>query len=198
MGEIPRGPLRVGVLGRRDDRVIDDGEAAGARQPAAGRPGLVRADDGHGHDGHAERAGQPERAEAEALDPPVEAPAGLGEDHDRLPRAQEAHRGPGGARVGGVDVHRKGAQPANQPGEAAHAEQGAPRHVVDGPAHRNGREHRVGKRDMVRHDEERARGGNVVDPFEADAEVEAGSEPDDRPGGVDHGRAHGPIVPRPA
>jgi len=38
----------------------------------------------------------------------------------------------------------------------------------------------------------------VVDTFEADTEVDARSEPDERPGDVDHGRAHGPIVPRPA
>jgi len=156
----------------------------------------VSSNDRHWKNGNTQGAREPKSAGLESLKPAIEAASSLGKDHDGLTTLEQPHAFPGGLRVGRLDVHGKRAKAADQPGEPENAEQYLPGHVVHGPADRDGDQNRVRVRHVVRNDDHRSRGGDVVHPFEANAEVGARAEPH---GGADHvqdRRSHVPILPR--
>ena len=133
----------------------------------------MTADDRHGHDRHAERDGQAEGAGLEGAQAAIGGALALRKDHQGLAGLQEPHRLARGPRVAPVDVHREGAQQADEPAEHRDVEEPAPRHVVDGAAHGDGHERRVGVRLVIRHDEEPAVTRDVLGPAELETEVRA-------------------------
>jgi hypothetical protein len=192
----PRCSLDIVRGRRRDQWVIRDGQPARPRQCSPRRPGLVSSHDRHRKDWNTKGAREPKGARLESLEPAIETPPALREDHDGLTGLQEPHAFTSGLRISRLDVDGKGTQATNQPGEPEDAEQYVPSHVVHRPANWNGDQDRVRVRHMVRHDDYGAGGRDVVHPFEANAEVGARAEPHGRAEHVQDRRSHVSILPR--
>ena len=165
------------------------------RQCPPGGPRFVSPYDRHRKDGNAERASKAERARLESLKPAIQTPPAFGENHDGLTGLKEPHAFTGGPRVRRLDLDGKRAKPTDQPCEPVDTEQDVPGHVVHAPAYRNGDQHWVRKRHVVRNDDHRPGSGDVVNPFETNTEIGSRTEPQ---GGAEHikdRRPHASILP---
>ena len=152
--------------------------------------------DRHRKDRNTEGAREPKRAGFESLEPAIETASTLGKDHDGLTGLQEPHAFTGGLRISRLDVDGERTQATYHPCEPEDAEQYLPGHVVHRSTNRNGDQNRIRIRYMVWDDDQGTGGRDVVNPFEADAEVGARAEPHGRAQHVQDRRSHGSILPR--
>jgi len=196
-GQLVRRGFQIGSRRWEDRRVVDDGDAPRSWQEPVGRPGRVPSHDGDREHRDAQRGGQPEGAGLEGLKPAVGGAPALGKDHHGGSGLKEPYRLPGGPGICRFDLHRKGADPPDQPTEPRHLEEPAPGHVVDRAAHRDGNEQRVSVGDVVRSDDQRSAEGNMLDALVPDPEVRPRDEPTERAEEVLKARTHASIVTQP-
>src|SRR5262245_66628074 len=154
-----------------DDRVVRDPDGARPGKGTAGRPGLRSPVDRDGKHRYSPRDGQAKRAGPEGLDGSVRSAASLGKDHQGFASVEEPYRLPRGPRIPGLEPHREGAQAPDHPAETRDIEEAVPCHVVHGPAHGYRHQGRISIRLVVRRDDDRAFGRNVVDSVEPEAEI---------------------------
>ncbi len=161
--------------------MVGDSDSARAREASAARPGLKGSRDAYEADGNAEPEGQANGSGLERLDPPVGRPAPFGENQHRFPGLDEADDLTHCPCVGLINVDGKGSKPADQRTEQRDPEKALPGQVVNWSAERNRDQDRVGVRDMVGEEQDRASAGDVLDSVEADPEVETGEPPHEGP-----------------
>ena len=174
--------------------MVDNGDSPRAGEEAVPGPGLVPADDRYRKDRDLVLTRQSERASLERLQAAIVGAISLGENHECLPGFEEAYCFPGSHRVGALDLDREGAQVSDQPSKERDFEEPVPGHEVDRPPEGKDHERRIGVRDVIGSNDEGSLERDVLDAFEANAEVDARDRPDrwmERLGGR---RAHGPIV----
>ena len=151
--------------------------------------------DRHRKERNAEGAGETEGPGLESLKPAIETPPAFGEDHDGLTGLKEPHAFTGGLRVSRFELDGKCAEPSDQPREPMDTEEHVPGHVVYPPTNRDGDQHWVRIRHVVRNDDQRPGSGDVVNPFETNTEISPRAEPH---GGAEHiedRRSHTAILP---
>jgi hypothetical protein len=177
---------------RAQRRMVGDRHPPGTRQGALRRPRLEAARDRHRQHRRVERHRQPERADLELPEAPIEAAAALREDHHGGSLLQQAaglaHRG----RIPRIDVDGERAQDPDELAEQRHGKELVPGHVVDAPADGNGHERRIRVGLVIGRDDEAAVPRDVLGPAQLEAEPGAGETVHDRAKEVqDRGTAHG-------
>ena len=161
--------------------MVGDPDPTRAREAAMVWPGLECASNTDETDGNTESEGQTDGAHLERLHLPVGRPPPFGENQHRFAGLQKANDRTHGLGVGLINVDRKGPEPANQTTQPGDSEEPLPGQIVDRPAERNRNQDRVGVRDMVGKKQERPRARDMLDPLEADLEIELGESPDEGP-----------------
>ena len=167
-----------------EGRVVGNSDSARAGEASVEWPGLTGPRDAHEADGHADPERQADRPRLERLHLAIGRAAAFGEDQDRFPGLEEADDLTHCPRVGLINVHGKGSKPADQRTEQWDLEKALPGQVVNWSADRDRDQNGVGVRDVVGEEKEWAGAGDVLDPLEADPEVETSESPDQGPGEV--------------
>ena len=175
------GQVAAGLVDLREGQRRAGADADLVRADAPALADVLRADDGHRHDGHAglERQaadaalGAPERAWSRAR--------ALREDEDAVAAGEDRLGGVHRLLVAALAIDRVGAQGGQQPGGRPVDERLLLGHEVDRPAGHDRDDEGVQERPVVGRDDERPGGRDVLAPDPAQAPVEVEERLQDRP-----------------
>lgn len=159
----------------RDPHSRRPGEAVGTR------PRFKPAGNAHEADGDGEPEGQPDGAELERLHSSIERPTPLGKDQHGFSIFEKANDPAHRLGVRLISVHGESSEPADQTTQHRDPEEGLPGQIVDWSAERDRDQNGIGVGDVVGEEQERPATRDVLDPVEADPEVETSEPPHERP-----------------
>ena len=151
-----------------------DADADLVRADAPALADRLGADDGDGDDGRAGLEREPADAAARAAERAGADARALGEDQDGVAAGEDRLGGLDHVRVALAAADREGAEVVEQPAGEAAAEQLLLGDVVERPPRERGDDERVEERAVVRGEDHRAVGGDVLapDPRQPEVEVE--------------------------